>query len=277
MTDLREEVSADRRRELLDAALELADLCAETTASIVNSGFDVSKKADASLVTTADVETERAFRKRIQERFPEMGVLGEELGDSNQSADFRWIIDPIDGTAEFVKHLPLYGCIIGLHYKDQPLLGVIDHQALGFRCHGAYGLGAFANGERLRIEDCAPGEEGAVARIGLPSLASFFSPTDATPVFRAIVDAYPNFRTYHTCYAHTLAVMGGLDAALEWGTQLWDVAATQILIEEAGGRYLHVKDTELPGQGTFYSAVFGKPAVVDRLAGIIEHTLSSAG
>ena len=156
-------------------------------------------------------------------------------------------------------------------------LGVIDHQALGFRCHGAYGLGAFANGERLRIEDCAPGEEGAVARIGLPSLASFFSPTDATPVFRAIVDAYPNFRTYHTCYAHTLAVMGGLDAALEWGTQLWDVAATQILIEEAGGRYLHVKDTELPGQGTFYSAVFGKPAVVKRLAGIIEHTLNSAG
>ncbi len=277
MTDLRDEVSMNTRRELLDAALELADLCAETTASIVDSGFEVSKKADGSLVTTADVETERAFRKRVGERFPDMGLLGEELGESNQSGDFCWIIDPIDGTAEFARHLPLYGCIIGLHYKQQPLLGVIDHQALRFRCHGAYGLGAFANGERLRIDDCGPGEDGAAARIGLPSLASFLSPTDSTPVFRAIVDAYPNFRSYHTCYAHTLTVTDGLDAAIEWGTPLWDVAATQILIEEAGGRYRCVKDSELPGRGRFYSAVFGKPAVVDRLAGIIEDALSSAG
>ena len=277
MTDLREEISTGRRRELLDAALQLADLCAETTASIVASGFEVSKKADDSLVTTADVETERAFRKCVEERFPDMGLLGEELGESNPSADLRWIIDPIDGTAEFARHLPLYGCIIGLHYKEQPLLGVIDHQALGIRCHAAHGLGAFANGERLRIDDRGSGEAGAVARIGLPSLAGFLSPTDATPVFRAIVDAYPNFRTYHTCYAHTSVATGGLDAAMEWHTPLWDVAATQILIEEAGGRYRRVNDTELPGQGRFYSAVFGKPAVVDRLAGKIEDALSSAG
>ena len=69
MTDVRKEITADRRRELLDAALELADRCAETTASIVQSGFEVSKKADASLVTTADVETERTFRKLVEERF----------------------------------------------------------------------------------------------------------------------------------------------------------------------------------------------------------------
>ena len=277
MTDIREEVSAERRRELLDAALELADLCAETTASIVDSGFDVSKKADDSLVTTADVETERAFRKCVQERFPDMGVLGEELGDSGQSTDFRWIIDPIDGTAEFARHLPVYGCIIGLHYKEQPLLGVLDHQAMGIRCHAAFGLGAFANAERLALDDCAPGEEGAGARIGLPSLAGFLRPTDSTPVFRAIVDAYPNFRVFHTCYAHTLAAMGGLDAAMEWDTPLWDLAATQILIEEAGGRYQWLKHTEVPGQGRLYSAVFGKPAVVDRLVGIIEDAVSSAG
>ena len=160
MIDPREEVSADQRRELLDAALELADLCAETTASIVDSGFDVSKKADDSLVTTADVETERAFRKSVQERFPDMGVLGEELGDSDQSTDFRWIIDQIDGTEEFARR-----CIIGLHYKEQPILGVIDHQAMRIRCHAAFGLGAFANEERLAIDDCGPGEEGAGARI----------------------------------------------------------------------------------------------------------------
>ncbi len=277
MTDFREEVSIGRRRELLNAALELADLCAATTASIVDSGFDVSKKDDDSLVTTADVETERAFRKSVQERFPDMDVLGEELGESEQSADFRGIIDPIDGTAEFARHLPVYGCIIGLYYKEQPLIGVIDHQAMGIRCHAAFGLGAFANAQRLRVEDCKPGEEGAGARIGLPSLAGFQRPTDSTPVFKAIVDAYPNFRVYHTCYSHTLAATGGLDAAMEWGTPLWDLAATQILIEEAGGRCHWLKDTEVPGQGHLYTAVFGKPAVVDRLAGVIEDALTPAG
>ena len=273
MTDVRKEITADRRRELLDAALELADRCAETTASIVQSGFEVSKKADASLVTTADVETERTFRKLVEERFPDMGVLGEELGESNKGADFRWIIDPIDGTAEFARHLPVYGCIIGLHYKEQPLLGVIDHQALGVRCHGAFGLGAFSNGQRLRIDDCEPGEEGAEARIGLPSLAGFLRPNDSRSVFNAVVDAYPSFRTYHTCYSHTLTATGGLDAALEWQTPLWDLAATQILIEEAGGSFRYVKDTDIPGQGHFYSAVFGKPALVERMAGIIQDAL----
>lgn len=273
MTDLRDEIPISRRRELLDAALELADLCAETTASIVSSGFDVSKKADASLVTTADVETERTFRKHIAQRFPDMGVLGEELGDSNGSASLRWIIDPIDGTAEFARHLPVYGCIIGLHYKELPLVGVIDHQAMGIRCHGAYGLGAFANAERLHIEECGPGEAGSVARIGLPSRSSFLRPVDSSPVFQAIVDAYPNFRAYHTCYAHTLVAMGGLDAGMEWDTPLWDLAATQILIEEAGGRYRYVKKSELPGKRHLYSAVFGKAEVVDRLTGIIEAAL----
>ena len=273
MTDPRDEITIPARRELLDAALELADLCAETTASILAAGFEVSKKSDASLVTTADTEAERAFRNRVQNRFPDMGVLGEEFGDSDPHADYRWIIDPIDGTAEFARHVPIYGCIIALHYHGKPLLGVIDHRGMELRCHAAYGLGAFANGERMQLDDCTGSEAGAAARIGLPSRSSFLKPTDSTPVFNAIVDAYPNFRAYHTCYAHTLAVMDGLDAAMEWQTPLWDLAATQILIEEAGGRYQCVNETEIPGKGRYYSAVFGKPTVVARIVEIIENTI----
>ncbi len=277
MSDPRDEISVARRRELLDVALELADLCAQTTSSILSAGFEVSKKADASLVTTADVETERAFRKRIEERYPDMGVLGEELGDSSREHEFCWVIDPIDGTAEFARQVPLYGCIIGLHYKAHPLLGVIDHRAMDLRCHAAWGLGAFANAERLHLDDCTRAEAGAVARIGLPSRASFLRPVDSSGVFQAIVEAYPNFRAYHTCYAHTLVTMGALDAAMEWDTPLWDLCATQILVEEAGGQYRCVRETEIPGKGRFFSAVFGKPSVVERLAGIIEDALRATG
>lgn len=273
MTDPRDDITAERRQELLNAALEFADRCAGTTASIVKSGFVISKKADASLVTTADVETERTFRKLVEERFPEMGLLGEELGESNKGADFRWIVDPIDGTAEFARHLPWYGCIIGLHYKELPLLGVIDHQGMGIRCHAAYGLGAFANAERLRIEDCGPGEAGAGARIGLPSLSGFLRPSDSRSTFNAIVDVYPNFRAFHTCYAHTLTATGGLDAAMEWETPLWDLAATQILIEEAGGSFRYVNRSNVASEKHLYSAVFGKPALVERMSEIIADAL----
>ena len=273
MTDPRDDVTAEWLQELLNAACEFADRCAETTATIVHSGFVVSKKADASLVTTADVETERTFRMLVEERFPEMGLLGEELGESNKGADFRWIIDPIDGTAEFARHLPWYGCIIGLHYKNLPLLGVIDHLAMGVRCHAAYGLGAFANAERLRIEDCGPDEADAEARIGLPSLSAFLKPADSRSVFNAVVDVYPNFRAFRTCYAHTLAATGGLDVAMEWETPLWDLAATQILIEEAGGSFRYVNNSDIQDEQHLYSAVFGKPALVKRMLEIIEGAL----
>ena len=273
MSDPREEISTSERRELLEAAFELADLCAATTASIVDSGFEVSTKADESIVTTADMETERAFRARIAERYPHMDVLGEEFGHRASGADFCWIIDPVDGTAEFARHVPLYGCIIGLFYKGEPLLGVIDHPAMDLRCHGVYGLGAFCNGQRLHIEDCTAEEAGPTARIGLPSRASFLKPTDCAHVFDAVVAAYPNFRTYHTCYAHLLTAAQGFDAAMEWDTPIWDLAAVRVVIEEAGGRYHAVRDFELPGEGRFYTAVFGKPAVVERLVKIIEESL----
>ena len=273
MSDPREEVSVNERRELLEAAFELADLCAATTASIIETGFDVTTKSDESIVTTGDMETERAFRDRVRERYPEMDVFGEEFGRGSKGSDYCWIIDPIDGTAEFARHVPLYGCIIGLFYKGRPLLGVIDHQAMDLRCHGVYGLGAFCNDQRLRIRDCSQLEAGAGARVSLPSRAGFLKPTNCVHVFNAIVDAYPNFRTYHTCYAHLLTATQSFDAAIEWDTPLWDLAATQVVIEEAGGRYHPVRELELPGQGRYYAAVFGKPAVVERLVAIIEEHL----
>ena len=275
-SDPREELSVAERRELLDGAFELADLCAQITASIVDKGFEISWKADESIVTTADMEAERGFRERVRECYPDMDVLGEEFGRSDTGSDYCWVIDPVDGTAEFARHVPLYGCIIGLFYKDRPLLGVIDHPAMKLRCHGLYGLGAYCDGRRLRIDDCTPEQAGSTARIGLPSRASFLKPTNCAHVFDAVVDAYPNFRAYHTCYSHLLAATQSLDAAMEWDTAIWDLAAAQIVIEEAGGRYHTVRDFEIPGEGRFYTGVFGKPAVVDRLLAVIEESLQAS-
>ena len=270
MSDVRDEISEASRAELLQAALELADVCRGTIATMVGSGFEVSTKADDSLVTTADVETERVFREQVRTRFPDMGVTGEELGQSDPQADFQWIIDPIDGTAEFARQVPLYGSIIALHYKARPLVGVIDHPALALRCHAAHGLGAFANGKRLSIADCTPAEAGPGVRLGLPSRASFNRPFDDGPIYHALIEAQPNFRVYHTCYSHTLTAMSALDAAMEWDTPAWDLAATRILVEEAGGRYECLQERNSPDGERIYSAVFGKPTLVDNLATLIK-------
>ena len=84
-------------------------------------------------------------------------------------------------------------------------------------------------------------------------------------MFDSLVRAHPRVRVYHTCYAHTCAVLGALDASMEWTSPVWDLAAARILVEEAGGTYVEVGSGEHPELGTVSSVVFGKQAVVDRV------------
>ncbi|MDX1434060.1 MAG: inositol monophosphatase family protein [Gammaproteobacteria bacterium] len=267
MSDPRAEISGDERRALLGLTLDLVDTCAQSIRESVAAGFEVSRKPDGSLVTTADVAAERAFRERLTALRPDAGILGEELGETNPAAPYRWIIDPIDGTAEFARHVPIYGCIVGLWYRGEPLVGVLDHPALGMRAHAVHGGGAFAGDVPLSIAAHAGIATGV--RLGLPSRVSFVKDVDSGAVHHALAEAYPNYRAYHTCYAHTLVAAGALDAAMEWDTPIWDLAATRVIVEEAGGRYLTLRSRERPGVGMVHSAVFGRPDVVDAIADLV--------
>ncbi len=150
IADKRGEISLKERQLYLDKALEFAKETRAVIKSVIASGLEVTSKPDKSLVTTADIEAEKAFRAKVAEAFPDFGVIGEELGTSNPEADFQWIIDPIDGSSELANGIPLYGTIIGLHYKGQPLIGVIDHPAFNTCCYAAYGLGTFCDGKRRK-------------------------------------------------------------------------------------------------------------------------------
>lgn len=268
MTDPRRQISGPERRALLELTLGLVDACADTIRACVAAGFEVERKADGSLVTSADIAAEKGFREGLLASRPDAGILGEELGLTNADADFRWVIDPIDGTAEFARHMPIYGSIVGVYYRDAPLIGVLDHPALGMRVHAVHGEGAFANGRPLSVETYAGLAPGV--RLGLPSRSSFLKDSDNEAVHQALVAAYPNFRVYHTCYAHTLVASGALDASMEWDTPAWDLAATRVIVEEAGGRYVTLREHDRPGVGTVYSAVFGRAAVVEEVAALVE-------
>lgn len=271
--DPRAELSAEQIRGLLDAALHLADVCASTVADVIGTGFEVQTKSDRSLVTSADLEAEKAFRTAVAARFPHHGVLGEEQGLDNPQADFRWIVDPIDGTAEFARGMPIYGTIIGLMYRGRALVGVIDHPAMGLRVSGAHGQGLRRNGEPVTLDAVDPMGMREWPRIGMPSRAGFIRRSDSGAIFDAITHAYPEVRCFHTCYSHSSALIGALDAAIEWDTSPWDLGAIEMLATEAGGWYRLIREFEHPSAGTLYSVVFGRQAVAEPLAELIEGLL----
>lgn len=269
--DPRSELTVDERRRYLEHALELADVCRAAIKEALASGIEVRLKSDGSLVTNADMRAERAFREAARSRLPDAGVLGEEFGEEKAAGALQWIVDPIDGTAEFAKSMPLYSTIIALRYKGMPVVGVIDQPALDLRCHAAFGLGAYQDGRRLHIEQTTKGTE----RIAVPSRVSFLRHGDDGRVFDEITRVTPDFRVFHTAYAHVCALIGAVDAAVEWRVRIWDLAATQLLIEEAGGVYRSIEEPEEQGGLPVYSAVFGKRRLVERLAEILSPPMSA--
>ena len=265
ITDRRGEISLADRQQYLDKALEFAKETRSVIKSVIASGLKVTSKPDKSLVTTADIEAEKEFSAKVAQAFPYFGVIGEELGASNPEADFQWIIDPIDGSSELAHGMPLYGTIIGLHYRGRPLIGVIDHPAFDSCCYAAYGLGTFCDGKRVFLNDFATGNFDGTERVASATRSNFMRYGDESYLFDSLVKAHPNIRIYFCCYIHTCAITGAVDATVEWNVRIWDMAATQLLIEEAGGKYNCVRQTELPGVGTVYCAVFGKPTLVSAI------------
>ncbi len=267
--DPRRRLNAARLRKLLEAALRYADRCRDVVSKARSEGFEIDAKPDCSIVTSADLAAERAFRQGVEKDFPEMGVIGEEFGASNPQAQFQWVIDPVDGTADFARGLPTWGSIIGLFLEGSPVAGVIDHPDLGIRVHAAYRLGAHCNDARIKLEENAMARGALSGRVGLPSRSSFTRCGKDGHVFDLLARAHPDFRVLRTCLTHAYAATGQLDAALEWDANVWDLAATRIIVEEAGGRYLCVREREVKGTGVLYCAVFGRTPLVERIATMI--------
>ncbi len=115
---------------------ELADMSGEYIAKSFGSKINVDFKKDASPVTEIDRNTEIMIREAIMKKFPEHGIIGEEFGNENEDSEFQWVIDPIDGTKSFITGVPLFGTLIGLRYKGEPIVGLINQPILKERIVG---------------------------------------------------------------------------------------------------------------------------------------------
>ena len=261
--DPRDALARDAVTALYRRALELADEARALIQAALRQGFTVKQKSDGSFVTDADLRVEEQLRVRIREAFPEHGILGEEFPAHNPAAVFQWILDPIDGTEDFVHRVPTFGSIIALYYRGQPLIGVLDHPALDMRASGGFGLGTFYNGARVQLGDTT-----AAKRIVLSARANFVRYRDAGDRFDRLVRVFPNHRIYRSCFGQTLVAIGAADAMVDYHDRPWDLAAAPILVTEAGGEYRLLHEFEAEG-APVRSAVFGRRASVENIVQVL--------
>jgi histidinol phosphatase-like enzyme (inositol monophosphatase family) len=225
----------------------------------------VRRKADRSPVTDIDLAVERRLRALIERRFPGHGIIGEEFPAHRTDSPWQWYVDPIDGTLSLTHGLPFFGTIIGLHHEGTPVAAAIDFPVLGDRYHAARGRGAWRNGRRLRIRDVTPAER----RDEIVSAAdrTQFAKFRLAGAFDRLFRTHRHVRGYYDCIGHAYAAEGVIGAVVDFGVKGWDIAATRLLVEEAGGRYALVARRG-EGPATEYGIIAGKPTVVRWLEGI---------
>jgi len=203
-------------------ALRLADAAdAVTVPRFLAADLHVETKPDLTPVTDADRAVEHALRELVAQERSGEGVLGEEEGDDG--AETRWIVDPIDGTRNFVRGVPVWATLVALERGGRLMCGVVSAPALGHRWWASAGEGAWRDGGRLRVS--------AVARLEEASVACTYA--------RDLVQVEPlvwHARGYGDFWQHMLVAEGALDAAVDADLKIWDYAAPMLMIEEAGGR-----------------------------------------
>jgi histidinol phosphatase-like enzyme (inositol monophosphatase family) len=186
-------------------------------------------------VTLADKGAEVEIRRLIGQRYPDHGVIGEEMGEDRPDAEFVWVLDPIDGTRAFVAGLPVWTTLIGLRFQGRPVLGSIGQPYLG-----EVFVGSQAAGSRLVS---AAGERALKVRTGLPLTSAIIATTDPEACFngaelgawRQVRAAVRLARLGCDAYAYAMVAMGTLDLVVEAGLKSWDVEAAVPVIEGAGG------------------------------------------
>jgi histidinol-phosphatase len=226
----------------LALALELADLAdAVTLPRFRSDDLEGRHKADASEVTEADKGAEAVMRARLREARPDHAVLGEEdgLGGGEANATYRWVLDPIDGTSNYVKRIPIWATLIALQRDGVSVVGVVSAPALGRRWWARSGGGAFVNGQPTHVSNIDVLER---AHLAYASLGSWYEYADGDAFVRFARRAWRT-RGIGDFWMHMLVAEGGFDVACEPIVALWDLAAVQVIVEEAGGIF-----TDLAGR-----------------------------
>ncbi len=235
-------------------ALHLADV-ADTISLERFRALDlqVDTKPDSTPVTDADRAVERALRAEIEQARPDDGVVGEEFASQHDSSLRTWVLDPIDGTKNFVRGVPVWATLIALVVDDEVRVGVVSAPALGHRWWAERGLGSWTlrQGDQPRRNRVSQVHRLADASLSYSSLGGW---AGARPAFVDLLDSCWRSRAYGDFWSHVLVAEGAVDIAAEPELALWDVAALVVIVEEAGGRVTGVDGGPSPASPSLLSS-----------------------
>jgi len=207
-------------------ALTLADAAdAVTSRRFRAADLRVDTKPDLSPVSEADRAAEEAIRALVASSGRGEGVLGEEFGDDG--GDAKWIVDPIDGTTNYVRGVPVWATLLALERDGAVVVSLVSAPALGRRWWAARGEGAFADGSRCRVSAVSQVEDATVSTTSARHMPAGWS--------EIVARAWAN-RGFGDFWQHCLVAEGAVDVACDRVLQVWDYAPVQLIVEEAGGR-----------------------------------------
>ena len=257
----------------LALAIRLADAADSITLARYQSiDLVVTTKPDNTPVTDADKAAEEALRALIKNHRPDDGIVGEEFGNDAGGAERYWVIDPIDGTKNFLRGVPTWATLIGLIEKQSDgsevvVVGVVSAPALFRRWHASEGNGAFvslnkAAPTRINVSQVSEIKDASI------SYSDFIGWGERLAPFQSLLADAWRTRGIGDFWSHMLVAEGAVDVAIEPSLALWDMAALDIIVREAGGRFTNVAgvDGSLGGSGlSTNSAIHQK--IVDKLNG----------
>jgi histidinol-phosphatase len=250
----------------------------------------VERKADDSPVTVADREAEELLRKRIKDRFPADGVVGEEFGLTEGTSGYQWVLDPIDGTKSFIHGVPLYTTLVAVMVEvggrrsevrledsgsrtanAEPCIGVIDSPATGETVYAANGAGSWYLAGRnvepraARVSSVGRLKEGLVLTCDVAGFATARK-RDAREAWVALERSARLTRTWGDGYGYLMVATGRAEVMIDPVMNLWDAATMLPILEEAGGRF-----TDWRGEATVHSGegIASNGLVADEVLAIV--------
>jgi len=225
-------------KSLLDGelllALRVADAAdAVSLAGFTSRGFSVMRKADKSEVTEIDRATETAITDILRAERPEHSVYGEEHGIvGSADARFQWVIDPIDGTSNFVRGVPVWASLIALVYDNVPVLGVVSAPAMRMRWWAQVAGDAFFNGDKIRVSEIAELRRASLSI----TVNKYWHDVDPDGLLEKLQRSVSRVRGYGDFWQHMLVAQGAVDVAIDSiGLAPYDIAALVPIVQQAGG------------------------------------------
>jgi histidinol phosphatase-like enzyme (inositol monophosphatase family) len=248
--------------ELMDAVREVARLAGDAAMSYFMKSLTVEKKGDGSPVTIADREAERVARDWIAARFPEDGVLGEELGDKSTATQRRWLIDPIDGTKSFVRGVPLWATLIAVCEGTEVIAGAAFFPAVKEMLVAAPGAGCWWNDSKCAVSGVTALHDATA----LTTDCRFVGQESRHDRWEEVASRAMIARTWGDAYGYLLVATGRAEIMIDPVMNPWDAAPFLPIIEEAGGVF-----ADWGGNRTVFggSAVATNKALSDEVQAIL--------